>query len=181
MTGAGWTIRPFQQGQRHEVVGAAIEEVFFGTSATPSFPDDAARAAFRERWLGRYLERWPQWCFFAETDAGGVAGYLAGCCDNPATSTDFADHGYYALFDEECRRFPAHLHINVLPEHRGAGVGTDMIAAFAAKCAAQDLPGFHAITADGHRNNAFFERCGLRAEAHGSWNNCSLVLFGRAL
>ncbi len=182
MTGSdGTRIFAFHEFEDLDDASAAIDEIFFTTSNKRTFAGDKERSAFRERWLGRYLERWPQWCFVACEDGGEIIGYLAGCPDNPATSPDFADHRYYTLFEDECRRFPAHLHINVLPVARGRGAGNALIEAYAKKCAEGGLPGFHAVTADGNRNNRFFEGCGLSAQAKGTWNGSGLVFFGRAL
>ncbi len=160
---------------------AAMDEIFYHTSQTQSFSDSTKRTAFHERWLGRYLEKWPHLCFYAEDGHGEVVGYLAGCPDNPATSPDFTDHRYYSLFEAECRRFPAHLHVNVRPDNRNDGVGRTLIEAFAAACASEGISGIHAVTADGNRNNRFFESCGLTAQARGEWNGTQLVFCGRVL
>ena len=160
---------------------AAVDDIFFFTSRTQSFSTDAARAAFHDRWLGRYLENWPDLCFVAESEAGDITGYLAGCPDNPVLSPDFADHRYYTLFEDECRTSPAHLHINVLPGHRGEGVGRALIERFAAACRSRACGGLHAVTAEGDRNNRFFENCGLTIRARGDWNGMELVFCGRSL
>ncbi len=179
--------RPACRVSRIDVAGdvgqtrAAIDEIFFLTSRTQSFADVAERNSFHERWLGRYVEKWPRLCFVAENHQGEVVGYLAGCPDNPATSPDFADHRYYTLFEAECRTYPGHLHINVLPANRSEGVGRALIEAFAAACASERISGIHAVTADGGRNNRFFENCGLAVQAHGDWNGMGLVFCGRAL
>ena len=44
---------------------SAIDKIFFAASATQTFADDATRAAFRERWLGRYFTHDPQRVFVA--------------------------------------------------------------------------------------------------------------------
>ena len=177
----GYRIHCIEEYDDAALARAAVDDIFFATSRTRSFPSDAARTAFHGRWLGRYLENWPGLCFVAQSEAGDVTGYLAGCLDNPALSPDFSDHRYYALFEAECRRFPAHLHINVLPEHRGEGVGRALIARFADACLAQGIAGLHAVTADGDRNNRFFESCGLAVQARGDWDSMGLVFCGRSL
>ena len=160
---------------------AAVDDIFFFTSRTQSFSGDAARAAFHERWLSRYLEHWPDLCFVAENGAGDITGYLAGCPDNPVLSPDFADHHYYTLFEAECRLYPAHLHINVHPDNRGEGTGQALIERFAAACRLRACGGLHAVTAEGDRNNRFFENCGLTIRARGDWNGMGLVFCGRSL
>lgn len=62
----------------------AIDDIFFQSSNTQSFADEKTRAQFRERWLGRYLIHDPQWAYVALDPDARVAGYLAGCLDDPA-------------------------------------------------------------------------------------------------
>ena len=45
-------------GRASEISG--IETIFFASSNVEQFDDAAERAAFRERWLGRYLDHWPE-------------------------------------------------------------------------------------------------------------------------
>lgn len=177
----GQRIRGIAEHEDAARARAAVDDIFFITSRTQSFSSEAARTAFHERWLGRYLENWPDLCFIAENEAGDITGYLAGCPDNPVLSPDFADHRYYTLFEDECRTFPAHLHINVHPDHRGEGVGRALIERFASACRSRGCGGLHAITADGDPNNRFFENCGLAVRARGDWNGKGLIFCGRAL
>lgn len=158
-----------------------IDEVFVLTSATQSFDDADARRRFHERWLGRYLSHWPDWCFAALKPDGVVAGYIAGCPEDPSRSAKFPDHRYYAMFADACGRYPAHLHIDVRPGFQGAGVGSVLMAAFAARCAEAGIAGLHAVTADGHENNGFFEAQGFHAEARAAWNDRALVFYARNL
>ncbi len=158
-----------------------IDAVFFATGATQAFVDETARIAFHDRWLGRYLSHWPDWCFAALNPDNAVAGYVAGCPFDPARSALFSDHGYTPLFAQACGRYPAHLHINVASGLRGGGIGSALISAFAARCIDAGIAGCHAITADGHRNNGFFEAQGFHAEARSVWNDRPLVFYARDL
>ena len=158
-----------------------LDAILFMTSTTQEFAGAAERAAFHERWLGRYLKFWPDWCFAALAPDNTAIGYLAGCPTDPATAPQFADIGYYLKFEELCSQFPAHLHINVLPAFRKYGTGATLIEAFAQKCADHGIAGLHAITADGNTNNRFFTRCGLKRRAAIPWNGRQLAFFGRSL
>ena len=62
--------------ERHMV---AIDSIFFESSAKQEFADQAERDAFRERWLGRYIEKHRDSFFVAIDDDGNAIGYLAGC------------------------------------------------------------------------------------------------------
>ena len=158
-----------------------LDNVFFATSNTQSFDSDAARAAFRDRWLGRYLDGWPDWGFAAVDGDGTVCGYAVACPENPLAHPAFADHRYYALFAGLCPRYPGHLHINVLEPARGRGVGAALMGRLFARARTGGLPGLHAVTAHGHRNNGFFEAQGFRAAGHGEWQGTPLVFFAKDL
>lgn len=87
-----------------------IEAVFFAASNTQVFADERHRAAFRERWLGRYLDRYRQHFFLARAPQDRIAGYLAGCLDDPARQPLFADIGYFAALADltQLHRASAH-------------------------------------------------------------------------
>lgn len=156
-----------------------IDAIFFGNAAEA--PAQTDRDAFRERWLGRYLARWPEWCFAACDEQGAVPGYLAGCPENPHLSDAFSDHRYYNLFADQCVRYPAHLHVNVAEDARGLGIGAALIDALSGKCRDASIRGLHAVTAYGDPNNSFFEACGMTPEAVADWNGRQLVFYALAL
>ena len=121
------------------------------------------REAFRERWLGRYLADRGDVLLLAITAEGRVAGYLVGALENPAMQERFADISYFRThFAELCRRFPAHLHINLSEPWRNRGIGAALVEAFAEVAARAGAPGMHIVTGRGMRNVRFYERCGFR-------------------
>jgi GNAT superfamily N-acetyltransferase len=158
-----------------------VEAIFFEASGR-TFASAAERAAFRERWLGRYL-RWDADHFFlAMLGEDKVAGYLAGSLDNPAQNARFGDIAYFRTdFADLCRRFPAHLHINLAPPHRNCGWGTRLIEVFAAHARRAEAPGVHVVTGKGARNVRFYERCGFAPLATTSWNGRDVIFMGREL
>jgi hypothetical protein len=64
-----------------------IEEIFFATSPSAKTLRPDERQPFKERWLGRYIAHDIESFFVAITEVSTVAGYLAGCLDNPALPT----------------------------------------------------------------------------------------------
>jgi GNAT superfamily N-acetyltransferase len=67
--------------------------------------------------------------------------------------------------DEALRdaRYPAHLHIDFLPEGRGRGLGRRIMGRWLARLAEQGIPGVHLGTfAENRRGIGFFEACGFR-------------------
>lgn len=150
-----------QTAQGAQSLHGALDEIFFASSNTKSFATDIARAQFRERWLGRYLTHDPQWTYLALTDVGDVAGYLAGCLDDPARTPRFADIGYFAEFATLTARYPAHLHINLAERFRNGGIGSALIARFCADAARAGAAGVHVVTSRGARNVGFYARNGF--------------------
>ena len=59
--------------------------------------------------------------------------------------------------------------------------GGKSLAAFAAHAAAKGVPGMHAITADGVRNNGFYRDCGFARAGTVLWNGKPIVFFARPL
>jgi GNAT superfamily N-acetyltransferase len=163
-------------------LSAQIDAIFFEASGRSGFTSPQERTAFRERWLGRYLAGGTDVVLIARDAQGAVAGYLVGALEDPAEQKRFADIGYFREgFRDLCRRYPAHLHINLAPPFRSLGIGSRLIAAFAARAAAAGAPGFHVVTATDARNVRFYTRCGLSPLGTTPWNGREVVFLGRVL
>lgn len=173
---------PFIDVRDDRAIVGAVEAVFFEASGR-TFEPGPERDAFRERWLGRYLERWPELAFVLRAHALNrrIAGYLVGCLDNPAESPLFADLPYFETFAPLCARYPAHLHINLAPAFRGQGAGGLLIEAFAAVARRRGAPGLHVVTGAGARNVGFYGRAGFIEAGRTSWNGHDVVFLGRPL
>ena len=160
---------------------AQIDAIFFEASGRSSAAA-AEREAFRERWLGRYLEGGTDILLVALDATGAVAGYLVGALQDPAEQVRFADIDYFrGPFRELCRRYPAHLHVNLAPRARNRGLGARLIEAFAAHAAAAGAPGVHVVTARSARNVAFYLRCGFAEQGSTRWRGRDLVALAKAL
>lgn len=155
------TIHRYDELQRSPALERGLDTVFFEASNTKTFADEDARRAFRERWLGRYLEHDARFAHVALTGDGDVAGYVVGAVEDPARAARFHDLGYFQTFRDLTERFPAHLHINLAPEFRGRGLGGDLIARFLADALTAGAPGIHVTTSRAARNVAFYNRLGF--------------------
>jgi GNAT superfamily N-acetyltransferase len=176
------TIRALTDGRVAPQVAAQVDAIFFESSGRRSFASPDERAAFRERWLGRYLLGGSDIVLVAEDRQGAVAGYLVGAVDDPAEQDRFADIGYFrAEFRALCRRYPAHLHINLAPVFRSRGIGARLIAAFATRVSQSGAPGMHVVTAGDARNVRFYARCGLTELGAASWNGRPVVFLAKPL
>jgi len=160
-----------------------IDEIFFEASAVKSFADAYARSAFHERWLGRYLTNFPQNFTVALTheddrEQGCVAGYLAGCLKDPRGTDVFSDIAHFALFESYLDRYRAHLHINLAPQFRGAGLGVRLMEAFLKDVSAAGLHGAHVVTGAKSRNVSFYQRCGFQKLDTAMRNGIEIVFLG---
>jgi GNAT superfamily N-acetyltransferase len=158
-------VRRWAEVAHPERLAEQIDAIFFEASGTKSFADDAARAAFRERWLARYLVQYPQWAYLAMTPDGTVAGYLVGTLDEGSGFEDFA---------ASAAQYPAHLHVNL-------GIGAALIEAFAADAAQAGAKGVHVVTSADARNVRFYERVGFFPRARTIINDRELIFLGRRL
>jgi GNAT superfamily N-acetyltransferase len=142
---------------------AALEEVFFLSSARGDFPSPAARAAFLDTWTSWYVTRAPADVWLWRDADGGFAGYLTGCRDSAASTALASRIPGYAVFADLFDRFPAHLHVNVHPGHRGQGIGAALIGTFVADCqtGVPMVSGVHVVTGIGARNAGFYRRNGF--------------------
>lgn len=150
----------------------ALDAIFFESSGTQSFADEAERQAFRERWLGKYLADEPEWAYAAIARDGTVAGYLVGSLSEASGLEDFAA----ATAD-----YPAHLHVNLAPAYRNRGIGGKLVAVFAADAGRAGAKGVHVVTSADARNVRFYERAGFREVARTQLGGRDLLFLGRRL
>lgn len=158
-----------------------LDPIFFEASATRSFADENTRAAFRERWLGRYLLRYAELAHVALGESGALVGYIVGAHGDPAQDPLFADIGYLGGLAALTARYPAHLHINLGPEARNLGIGTRLIEAFMADARAAGAPGVHLVTSRDSRNRSFYARNGFVCAAELAWGGVPIVMLARQL
>ena len=166
------TVRRWRDLKHSKQLIKELDSIFFEASNTKSFASDEARAAFRERWFGRYLEQYPEWAYIALAADGAVAGYLVGALDEASGFEDFAS---------AAQAFPAHLHVNLAPRFRSRGIGADLIEAFVADARRAGTKGVHVVTSADARNVRFYDRVGFKPRARTTVNGSDLVFLGRTL
>ena len=159
----------------------ALDAIFFEASGTKTFATAEVRAAFRERWLGRYLRQYPEWVYLALNDEDRIAGYLLGCLDDPAKTPMFSDIGYFQNFAHLTARFPAQIHVNLAPLARGHGTGGRLVSAFSDDARRAGCPGVHVVTARGLRNTKFYALNGFNEAGHIDWQGRELLFLARDL
>jgi ribosomal protein S18 acetylase RimI-like enzyme len=184
------SVRSYRPEDRAAVRHICHETGYMGEPAAWYWRD---RESFADLFSGYYTDREPESALVAES-AGRVVGYLLGCVDSrratPAAAVlrrhllgrgialrpGTAGFIWRSVFDlcrdpgipQELRdaRWPAHLHIDLLPEARGQGVGAALMRRWLERLAALDSPGCHLGTFhENHDAIAFFERMGFRRHA----------------
>lgn len=164
-------------------LAAALDAIFFEASHTKAFESEAVRAAFRRRWLGRYLEWRPDLAHLLFVDGRlspeTLAGYVIGAHDDPALNSQYDDIGYFHLIADVTGQFPAHLHINLRSDMRGRGLGSLLVSRFVADAAAAGIAGVHVVTGAGLRNVGFYRRNGFDFTHTFAWKGKDLVVLGR--
>ncbi|HRD75301.1 MAG TPA: GNAT family N-acetyltransferase [Hyphomicrobiaceae bacterium] len=154
-----------------------IEAIFFAASGR-TFSDDAERAAFRERWLGRYLQHDVSLTHVALT-GDAVAGYIVGSHDDPAKAARFADLAFFGCFASLTAAYPGQLHINLDARYRSRGIGGRLIEAFMADARGHGVPGVHVVTGAASRNVTFYERSSFEPSCCAAWNGRRLLMLKR--
>ena len=143
------TVRPLRPDDREGVAAVAYATAFFGRSARRFFANERL---FAELWVAPYFGGAGCCGFVAEAN-GRVVGYVLGSCDparyrrfflnrGPGLVARALTGGYGALGNSAFylvrtlrypskhaapRDFPAHLHLNLLAEARGQGLGRALL------------------------------------------------------
>ncbi|HYD16330.1 MAG TPA: GNAT family N-acetyltransferase [Hyphomicrobium sp.] len=174
-----WT--ELAQRPDHERLIADLDHVFFSSSARQSFSGPTEKAEFRERWLGRYLESFPDYALVALDESGRAVGYVIGSLDDPAHDPVLADLAFLAAFSQLTARYPAQLHVNLDADWRGRGIGARLVDAFCDLARAGGAPGVHIVTARGMRNVGFYLANDFHERGATLIDGKELLLLGRDL
>ena len=162
------SIRPAGPTDLEALGHIAYATGFFGSSAAVYFPSPPL---FRDLWIKPYLEGIGACNFVAELE-GKIVGYVLGAPDVRAYRWYFLRSAgevlgrlltgqYPGFLHSACyllrtarygsplaplRAYPAHLHINLLPESRGLGLGQKLLAAHLDCLRARGIPGVQLST-----------------------------------
>ncbi|MCX5329307.1 MULTISPECIES: GNAT family N-acetyltransferase [unclassified Streptomyces] len=121
--------------------GQAVGYVL-GTADTPRFADD-----FREKWLPLVADRYPE-------PSGTPAG--------PDEAMVPLLHHPERMVVPELAAYPAHLHIDLLPEWQGRGHGRELMRTFLRALRDRGVPAVHLVMATANvPARAFYDRLGF--------------------
>ncbi len=170
---ASLEIRKFRDSDELEV-----RDVFFQTSTKKNFLDQDEKEKFFYKYLGLYLEHYPEFAYVSSIDQ--VIGYCVG-----SPQTNYLDlirlQPHLSLFEDLFAQFPAHLHINFLPDFQGKGLGSKLLLAFEAELAGRNIAGVHIMTSSKSRNVAFYRRLGFTFECERESKDGAILFMGKLL
>jgi len=179
-------IRSFRRGDEAALAEICLRTADAGSDATGLFDDDSIWA---EIFVLPYVHRHPDLAFVVETDDGRVAGYVVCAPDTPQFEDWFArewwpEHGARWPKPEVARTrqdrtliyaygrhggsepygaaYPAHLHIDLLPELQGQGWGRRLIDALLTALRKRGVAGLHLVAStDNEGAVAFYPHVGF--------------------
>lgn len=178
-------IRPYHPGDREDVYDVCVRTADGGGDARGQYSTDDLMP---DLFAGPYLELDPDLAFVLD-DGSRVVGYVLGTADTarwarehrtrwlprmasrypmPAEPVTPQDHLTDLLHHPErnvrpeLAGHPAHLHIDVLPEHQGQGHGRALVATFLAALHERGVPAVHlAMVSTNTAARAFYDRLGF--------------------
>ncbi|WP_111466959.1 GNAT family N-acetyltransferase [Microbacterium suaedae] len=180
------TIRPSRPADRDALYDVCVRTADAGSDATGLACDDRL---WGDVWAVPYAERDPGLCWVVESGDGRVIGYIVATDDTDAFEEWFRDEWWpdraerYAVPEPTERHrsvvsvaaarapgrephastHPAHLHIDLLPEAQGQGLGRRLIETLLAELRRRRIPAAHLGTGEDNRGAiAFYERLGFR-------------------
>lgn len=181
------SIRPYHPADRDAMYEVCVRTADVGRDATGVFTDDRL---WGDIFAVPYVERHPDLCWVVEADDGRTIGYVVATDDTEAFETWFRDQwwpsvaGRYPLSgraeptrqdgmigyasrrgpgrERHAGEYPAHLHIDLLPETQGQGVGRRLIETLFAELRRRGVAGLHlGMNPENAAAGAFYERLGM--------------------
>ncbi|WP_369130196.1 GNAT family N-acetyltransferase [Modestobacter roseus] len=179
-------IRPYRAGDRAAVYDVCVRTADAGGDARGQWSTDDLMP---DLFAGPYVDLEPGLAFVLD-DGERAVGYVVGTADTaafvrrwraewlPRTAGRYprppepprdAEQAMVALLYRpermlrpELAPFPAHLHIDLLPEHQGRGHGRALVDTFRAAAAGAGAPALHlGMVAANTRARAFYDRLGF--------------------
>ncbi|KJL49356.1 ribosomal-protein-alanine N-acetyltransferase [Microbacterium hydrocarbonoxydans] len=179
-------IRPYRPSDRAAMYEICVKTADAGEDATGILSDDSL---WGDLFAVPYVERHPDLAWIVESDDQRSIGYIVATDDTDAFYTWFRDEWWPRLserhprpaevttredrmieygytrgpgLDPNTATYPAHLHIDLLPETQGQGLGRRLIETLFAELERRGAPGLHlGMDPKNVGAAAFYERLGM--------------------
>ncbi|MCD2498940.1 MULTISPECIES: GNAT family N-acetyltransferase [Microbacterium] len=179
------TIRPYRASDRSAVSDICVKTGDSGANAEGLFRHDSLLG---DIYAVPYVERHPDLAFVIDDGAGRAIGYVIATDDTEAFNRWFHDEWWPSVRDtyagdeaaerdaamlagaervgtvpiEYAAEYPAHLHIDILPEGQGGGLGRGLIEAMEAELRRRGVRGLHFVASSRNENAlGFYDRLGF--------------------
>ncbi|WP_460799915.1 GNAT family N-acetyltransferase [Microbacterium sp. GXF0217] len=179
-------IRPYRPEDRDGLFDVCVKTADAGADATGTFSDDELWGLL---FAVPYAERDPGLCWVVESEDGRVIGYIVGTDDTDAFEEWFRDEWWPRYADrfpkpveaqspeekmldyaysrgpgreDNAGEYPAHLHIDLLPETQGKGLGRRLLETLFAELRRRGVPALHlGMNPANTGAGAFYDRVGM--------------------
>lgn len=177
------TVRPYLPADHTDVLDVCVRTGNGGADATGIYDEDRLLPMV---YADPYLQREPELAFVID-NGDRVLGYILGTADTagfvdwygrvwvPHCQTAIGDattvstrnlltahHNPDRMMHPELSGYPAHLHIDLLPQTQGNGLGRALMEVFLDALRAGGVPAVHlAMSADNERAGHFYRRLGF--------------------
>ena len=157
-----------------------MQDICVATSAIADEDTPINRATLCAMYCDYYLDNEPEFCFVAVDDDDTPIGYIL-CAADLDTYNEQMENNYLPLvrklnggeffrFSAERKLdqryikqgYTAHMHIDILPEFQGQGVGTQLLTALQDKLTESFVEGLYlTCSLKNTKARAFYEKCGF--------------------
>ncbi|GAA1421643.1 N-acetyltransferase [Streptomyces thermospinosisporus] len=181
------TIRPYRPGDRDALDDICIRTAHNGLDNRPVYADPSILPA---TFAAPYVHLEPDLAFVLDDGTGSAVGYILGTADTPRFAEEFRTtwlplvaarypepsgepgtpdevmarllHHPERMVLPELAGYPAHLHIDLLPEWQGRGFGRELMRTFLRALRDRGVPAVHLVMAKANKPaRAFYDRMGF--------------------
>jgi len=167
------TIRPYQPKDKENV-----RHVCTQTGPSAALREGPARTAQLATYCDYYIEREAQNCFVIAGGGDEAVGYIL-CAENyrryrARFMREYLPRVKGLRLRLECwgaawlprwyaKKYPAHLHIDILPDYQRQGLGSQLMDALTARLRARGVPGVMlGVSAGNEKGRNFYKKYGFR-------------------
>lgn len=166
-------IRPYESRDRDDVRFVCLN------CDGPSDMSPQAEHFILSTYCDYYIEKEPHNCFVAENEEGRAIGYII-CTENfdsfydifkkeyiPRIPEEETDHRFYAstsavLQEKYKDSYPAHFHIDILPEYHRMGIGHKLVDTLIKHLKEKNIPAVMlAVSRENLKGDAFYRKYGF--------------------